>query len=143
MEIRLNKKTLKEWIELYYKKYEGIDAKVSITSQTGSVNYYDDLGCVVTTKVKKKIDLLGTSLEETENLSEKRVEEICRKVLEGTDYELESFSYDSDMKSVTTGYGLGEYTKSVAVFHGALLTVQRKTLTTNMSFQRQKNNFNI
>jgi len=141
MEIKISKKTLKEWVQLYYQKYLGISVKVSMSSRIELVGFYETEDCVVTTKVKKKVEILGTTVEETEMLSKEDLQKICAKILEETNYCLESFVFNKDIKETWQGYGFGEHLEKSSVFCGAILTVQPKNLENDMSLQRKKTYF--
>lgn len=125
MELTLKKKEVVDLIERYYRE-KNIEAKVTLSARMEPVGLYEDMCCVGRVIVKKKIDILGVTTEEKEELTQDMVLGIMRDLLSNTKYEINSIVYDSGINNVSVGYGLGEHTENKSYFNGIKLYVRVK-----------------
>lgn len=128
-DITITKQTLIEWIQVYYKKYEGMDVEVEFQSKW--INDYYNEYWETTATIKMELEILGKKYPVTKTISKEEIANICKTVLSETDYNLKSFYFDTTNN------------KNHLEINGAVLKLQRKSLTKGMSLQRENKNFKI
>ena len=127
MEIKLRQDTLQEWIKMYYKKYNGIDIEARIVLKRKHRSYEDDY-CEVGATIFEEIEIFGKKYTISEEIAKDFIENICRIILNETNYELESLYFNVTDSDIGNNYELKE----------AVLHLKRKTLTTtNMTLDRK------
>ena len=126
MIIKLNKKRVKELLEKYYKEEYDCDGKITMSVSKGSVDYYEHVGCVVDTKFRGKVNVLGEETNFNVCLSTQDIENVLKKIFEREGYEVSKVSCDYGLDSRLEGYGMGEHVEDYPYFRGVEVKIKDK-----------------
>ena len=128
MIVKLNKKRVKYIIEKYYRDEYGCDGKVTINVLEGPIDCYDNVGCVVNTKFKGRMSILGDETVFNIVLSIEDIECVIKKSFEKEGYDISDVSCDYGLDSRLEGFGMGEHVASYPYFRGAEVRIKNKVM---------------
>ena len=123
IKLEFNKSEIINLVELYYRKEEGREVKVSINSRKECVGRYEEDGCVTTISVKEEFDILGMKKNFVTTISQDELKDIFNLLLEKEGYEIVSLMYNDGLHTEWSGYGMYEYQTKKAYFNGITLTL--------------------
>ena len=126
MIIKFDKNRVKELLEKYYKEEYDCDGKITIDVSKGFVDYFDNIGCVVDTNFRGKMNVLGEATNFIVCLSIQDIENVLKKIFEKEGYDVLNVSCDYGLDSRLEGYGMGEYIESYPYFRGVEVRLKDK-----------------
>lgn len=127
MVIKLNKKRVKELLEKYYREEYDCDGKITMSISKGSIDYFDNLGCIVDTKFTGKMEVLGEVTNFKVVLSIQDIENVIKNIFEKEGYEVSNVSCDYGLDSKSEGYGYYEHVVNYPYFRGVEVGIKNKT----------------
>lgn len=127
MELKFNLESTKKIIETYYSETTDFKGKVTSRVEKGSVGLYEEMGAIVSIRLKGKIKVLDAEVEVEKTVTPNEVTEAFKHVLAKSNIEVEDVNYISGLRSRTVGFGMGESTEHIPYFNGVMVRVKNNT----------------
>lgn len=124
MKTTFTKEEIIKLLEEYYKRLEGREVKVKVSSKRECVGLYEEDGCVTTFTVVEAMDIAGIHKEVSETLSQQELQKNLRALFGLYEIDLTSLQVDDGLTTSWEGWGLDETQVKKPYFNG--VTVELK-----------------
>ena len=127
MELKFSLESTKKIIEAFYSETTDLKGKVTSKVEKGSVGYYEEIGAIVSMKLKGKIKVLDEEVEVEKNITPEEVTEAFKHVLAKNNIEVEEVHYESGLRNRSVGYGMSESIEHIPYFNGVRVRIKNNT----------------
>lgn len=136
MKTTFTKEEIIKLLEEYYKRLEGREVKVKVSSKKECVGLYEEDGCVTTFTVVETMDIAGIHKETEETLSQEQLRTNLRALFALYEFDLTSLQVDDGLHSSWEGYGMGEHEVKKPYFKGVVVELMKQKNPTKAMYYR-------